>query len=251
MPTPTPSTTSSSSASPSPSDQIAGELFRAERRDQLEATMRGEEPAPSTTPSHRYALALEEMARRSMATTAAERDGRPVTPARPLVLVNIDVDLFGESMKIVRARLANGAPLDLATAARLACDAVVARVVTKDGVVPLQLGRTTRDPSDAQRRALSALWSTCAFPGCDRPFTWCDLHHVWHWNHGGPTDVDWLLPLCDHHHTQHHRGVFRIHRRPDRTFWFERADSTVIGDANPTISRLLGSLRDLARPHAA
>ena len=78
----------------------------------------------------------------------------------------------------------------------------------------------------------------CAFPGCDRPFAWCDLHHVIHWDDGGPTDVDWLIPFCKSHHTTHHKGVFTVGRRPDGTFWFERANGTFIDDANPTLNQL-------------
>ena len=232
-------------------NEIADELYRSQRRELFEARLRGEDPAPLPRPSHRLALALREMAKRARAATAAEADGRASAPARPLVIVNIDVDIFGETMKLVRARLANGAPLSLADAERLACDAAVTRVLTRDGAVPLHLGRTSRDPSEAQRRALGAIWAGCAFPGCDRPFAWCELHHVWHWEHGGPTDVDWLLPLCDHHHTAHHRGVFRIHRRPDSTFHFERADGRPIGDANPTMTQLFRGIRDLTLDWAA
>lgn len=232
-------------------DTIADELHRSERREQTEAKLRGEEPAPMRSSSERAAAAALEMAKRAAAATAAVEDGVAVAPARPLVLVTIDADLVGESIRIVRARLASGAPLPLADAERLACDATVARVVTKDGVVPLELGRSVRDPSEGQRRALSAIWSTCAHPSCDRPFAWCELHHVQHWERGGHTDVGWLLPLCSKHHHLHHHGVFEIERRPDDTFFFRRADGTPIGRASPTISQLLGSLRDLSRTLAA
>src|SRR5512133_2989984 len=30
----------------------------------------------------------------------------------------------------------------------------------------------------------------CVFPCCDRPLAWCEAHHLWHWRHGGPTDLD-------------------------------------------------------------
>ncbi|HEX4904321.1 MAG TPA: DUF222 domain-containing protein [Acidimicrobiales bacterium] len=230
---------------------IADELHRAERREQVEAKLRGEEPAPMRTSSERAAAAAVEMAKRAAAVTAAVADGVPVVPARPLVLVTIDADLVGESIRIVRARLASGAPLPLADAERLACDAAVARVVVKDGVVPLELGRTVRSPSEGQRRALSAIWSTCAHPSCDRPFAWCELHHVHHWERGGRTDVGWLLPLCSTHHHLHHKGMFEIERRPDDTFFFRRADGTPIGAANPTLNQLLWSLHDLSRTIAA
>lgn len=224
-------------------EQLGDELYRSERRERVEAMWRGEDPAPVVTAGERSADALEEMARRSRATTAEEASGATVVPAKPLVLVNLDV----ETRDLIKARLADGSPLPTRDAVRLSCDALVARVITKDGVVPLELGRATRDPSDGQRRALSAVWRTCAHPSCDRPFAWCQLHHVWHWERGGPTDVGWLLPLCSKHHHLHHNGVFDIIRRRDGTFVFLRADGTEIGAANPTISQLLGAARTLAR----
>jgi hypothetical protein len=226
-------------------------MFRSERRARCEAKMRGEDPGEMRTSSARAADALVEMARRAAATTAAEDSGATVTPAQPLVLVNIDVatelDADGEVRKVLSARLGDGTPISTQDAVRLACDAAVARVLTKRGVVPLQLGRLARDPSDGQRRALGAIWATCAHPSCDRPFAWCDLHHVLHWELGGRTDVDLLLPLCKHHHRMHHRDVFRIERRPDSTFLFKHADGTPIGAANPTISQLFAAARHITR----
>lgn len=218
--------------------QVMKELYRADRRDAQVAKLRGEEPPPLRSASQLRAEALVEVARRSMAVTDAEESGARVVPPRPSVTVTIDAD----DRAALLARLASGAPLSLGDVARMACDAAVVRVVTKRGVVPLELGRTVREPSDAQRRALGAIWSTCAFSGCDRPFAWCDLHHVEHWEDGGRTDVDRLVPLCRRHHTNHHRGMFRIRRRPCGTFVFERPDGTVIGDANPTTSQLVRML---------
>ena len=74
-------------------------------------------------------------------------------------------------------------------------------VVVRNGVVlhapgELELGRTTRLASRAQRRALRALYSTCAIPGCPVRFDRCKLHHVVWWRHGGRTDLENLLPVC-------------------------------------------------------
>ena len=42
----------------------------------------------------------------------------------------------------------------------------------------LHLGRTTRLANRAQRRALRALYSSCAIPGCTGAYDRCKLHHV-------------------------------------------------------------------------
>jgi len=92
---------------------------------------------------------------------------------------------------------------------RLFHTADVHPIVVRGGVVlhapgRLDLGRTTRIANRAQRRALRALYKTCAIPGCDTRYDLCQLHHVNWWEHGGPTDLANLVPLCvRHHHNVH------------------------------------------------
>lgn len=91
-------------------------------------------------------------------------------------------------------------------------DTRVSEVVVRNGVVVsapgvLDLGRTTRLANRAQRRALRALYRGCGVPGCDITFDRCTIHHVVWWRHGGPTDLENLVPLCNRHHVLvHHRG---------------------------------------------
>ena len=66
----------------------------------------------------------------------------------------------------------------------------------------LDLGRWSRYPSTAQRRALGLLHRTCSFPSCDRPFSWCQIHHIIHWEDFGPTDTWNLMTLCRKHHRE-------------------------------------------------
>ncbi|WP_369124700.1 HNH endonuclease signature motif containing protein, partial [Pseudomonas sp. CCI2.4] len=67
------------------------------------------------------------------------------------------------------------------------------------------MGRDKRFATDHQRRAAAIRDGGCAFHGCDTPVSWCDLHHIDHWEHGGPTDLDNLICLCRHHHGVTHR----------------------------------------------
>jgi hypothetical protein len=80
---------------------------------------------------------------------------------------------------------------------------------------PLDLGRTTRVVSPAQRTALAVRDGGCVFPGCDRPLAWCEAHHLVHWLDGGPTDLDNLVLLCRAHHRAVHEGGWRLARGPD------------------------------------
>ena len=83
---------------------------------------------------------------------------------------------------------------------------------------PLNLGRATRVVHPAQRNALAVRDGGCVFPGCDRPLTWCDAHHLWHWVDGGPTDLDNLALLCRAHHRTVHEEGWQLIRGPDGRF---------------------------------
>jgi hypothetical protein len=80
---------------------------------------------------------------------------------------------------------------------------------------PLEVGRTSRVVTAAQRTALAIRDGGCVFPGCDRPLAWCEAHHLRHWLHGGPTDLENLALLCRTHHRTVHEGGWRLHRDPD------------------------------------
>jgi len=83
---------------------------------------------------------------------------------------------------------------------------------------PLDLGRSTRVVSSAQRSALAVRDGGCVVAGCHRPLAWCEAHHVWHWLDGGPTDLDNLALLCRAHHRAIHDGGWRLIRGPDGRF---------------------------------
>ena len=97
----------------------------------------------------------------------------------------------------------------------------------------LDLGRTTRLASRAQRRAMRALYPTCAVPGCGTPFQHTKLHHIDYWEHGGRTDFSNLLPLCVKHHHKVHDDGWRLHLHPDRTLTVTLPDETVLTTRPP------------------
>jgi Domain of unknown function (DUF222)/HNH endonuclease len=80
---------------------------------------------------------------------------------------------------------------------------------------PLEVGRTSRVVTTAQRAALTVRDRGCAVPGCERPPAWCDAHHLVHWLHGGPTDLANLALLCRAHHRAVHEGGWQLTRGPD------------------------------------
>ena len=89
--------------------------------------------------------------------------------------------------------------------------------VVIDAPGDLDLGRSTRLASAAQRRVLRALYPTCSIPGCHLGFDKCTAHHVHWWRHGGETNLDNLTPLCHRHHHLVHEGGWHLSLQPDRT----------------------------------
>jgi predicted restriction endonuclease len=107
------------------------------------------------------------------------------------------------------------------------------RVVMAGRSEPLDVGRRTPVVSAAMRRAVIVRDRVCRFPGCDRPHTWCDAHHVVHWADGGPTAVPNLLLLCRRHHRMvHRRGGFTLELFEGRPV-FRRPDGSVLEDRAP------------------
>jgi hypothetical protein len=195
---------------------MAEELWRAQGAADAAASLR---PA-----SVRYAEALLELVHRGLAADGAR-------PAQPLLVATLDLDELAAGAGLP-LRLPSGSRLSGEAARRLACDAGVVRALTAGGSEVLDLGRATRTPNRAQRRAKEALHEHCAFPGCTRPFRWCQLHHIVHWIDGGPTDLENLVPLCSRHHHLHHEGRFRIVRRPDRTLYVVDPEGRWVGDVD-------------------
>lgn len=88
---------------------------------------------------------------------------------------------------------------------RMACDAQIIPMVLGSASQPLDVGRASRLATPAQRAALAQRDKGCTFPGCDRPPSWCEAHHLNPWETGGHTDLDELALLCCRHHTVVHR----------------------------------------------
>ena len=97
-------------------------------------------------------------------------------------------------------------PVSTATAQLLACDAETRTVVRERNGEILDLGRTRRDPTPAQRAAVIARDRGCV--GCGAPVSRCQVHHIRWWGRDcGPTDEPNLCLLCwDCHVHVHHHG---------------------------------------------
>jgi hypothetical protein len=72
------------------------------------------------------------------------------------------------------------------------------------------VGRASYTVPAPMRRALIVRDKGCAFPGCDRPPSWCAAHHIVHWADGGATALHNLVLLCDAHHSLAHTEDWQI-----------------------------------------
>jgi hypothetical protein len=153
------------------------------------------------------AVCRTDLAGHTPATTGEPARAGGMRRNRPTLVVHADMHFLagGEGA----AELDVQGPLSREVARRLACDAKV--LVSADGPdgQSLNLGRTRRDPSDAQRIEIRRRDKGCRFPGCTHTeFT--DVHHVVHWIEGGPTDLFNLVELCDQHHRCVHEMGWRM-----------------------------------------
>ncbi|MCF6388049.1 HNH endonuclease [Mycobacterium sp. MBM] len=113
-----------------------------------------------------------------------------------------------------------GGPVSAATADLIACDSTLTSVIVDHSGAPLDVGRRERLFPPAIRKALAVRDGGCAHPGCGRPVSWCDAHHIQPWEHGGTTSIDNGVLLCRLHHTAIHHGGWQVYLGADRHPWF-------------------------------
>lgn len=115
-----------------------------------------------------------------------------------------------------------GDRITAAQARRLACTAKILPAVLDGKSRPIDLGRSKRLFTPAQRKALLIRDQACRAEGCDTPGTWCDAHHQDPWHTGGPTDLTNAVLLCNHHHHRVHDTAYRTDRLPNGDLRFHR-----------------------------
>ena len=106
-------------------------------------------------------------------------------------------------------------PISAKTVERMACDCNVTRILLGSDSAVIDVGRSRRVISPAQRRALNVRDKGCRWPGCDRPASWTSGHHLWHWTKGGGGDLRNLVLLCYRHHWMVHEGGWQLVKTDD------------------------------------
>ena len=138
------------------------------------------------------------------------------------VLVTIDLATLRDGLGT--ATLGSEGQITAGETRRLACTAKIIPAVLGAQSEVLDLGRSRRLFTGAQRKALTLRHRECQAEGCSIPATWCEAHHAGQpWARGGQTDLADAQLLCAwHHHCAHDdrylvkalpSGGVRFHKR--------------------------------------
>jgi len=195
---------------PSGGGKLKGRFDDAAMFDAI-ATLVDAHAAPRTgaddrTPAQRQAEALADAC--GWVLDHADSTALPSTGGRRPQL-NVLVGLADLEQRARAACLDFGGRLSPAALRMLACDAAVVPVVLGGAGQPLDVGRATRTIPEGLRRAVTARDRGCA--RCGRPPSWCEVHHVLPWEHGGETKLANLVMLCRVCHRLVHHAGWDVH----------------------------------------
>jgi Domain of unknown function (DUF222) len=177
---------------------------------------------PDTAGVHPQRLEVDALVELVTASTALD-------PRAPELVVLVDLATLQSGIFAAGSvcETSDGQPLTPAAVRRLACEAGILPVVLGGDGVPVDVGRTRRLATREQRRALAAMYTTCAMPGCTIRFGGCRIHHCDAWLPIGATDLANLVPVCDRHHHQIHEGGWILTMTADRVITLRAPDGTI------------------------
>ena len=120
------------------------------------------------------------------------------------------------------ALLDDGSRMTAGQARRLACEAAIIPAVLGTDSQPLDLGRTARLYSKAQRIALGLRDGGCTAKGCETSASGCHAHHDDPWSRLGLTDLANGRLLCPRHHRLAHDSRYAMTVHADNKVSFAR-----------------------------
>ena len=148
-----------------------------------------------------------------IAADADQHSGRILGAARPAVRVLVtarDLEKRSGSGRIE----GHADPISMTTVERIICGSGTIPIVFDDDGQSLNVGREQRLFTHRQRVALAARDGGCRWPGCKRPPSWSEAHHVDQWKRdNGSTDLANGILLCRHHHMLLHDNHWEIRHR--------------------------------------
>jgi hypothetical protein len=146
--------------------------------------------------------------------SGSKRDG---AGPRPQLIIRASLDTLTGIPGAPAGELEGGGTVPAETVQRYACDSAITRI-TGQGELEHELNHASRTLTASTRRALEARDRHCVFPGCTRPTSWCDGHHLVWWTRGGATALPNLALLCRPHHRMVHEEGWKLDRNKDGRF---------------------------------
>ncbi|WP_104134349.1 HNH endonuclease signature motif containing protein [Cryobacterium sp. Y62] len=114
----------------------------------------------------------------------------------------------------------NPAPVSAETIDRHLCDTGYLGILFDQTGQPLNVGRDQRLFNREQRRALAVRDGGCRWPGCEKPPSWTEAHHIENWVDHGLSNIDQAILLCSLHHMLLHNRHWKIWLR-DGLYWLQ------------------------------
>ncbi|MBP2707277.1 DUF222 domain-containing protein [Microbispora sp. RL4-1S] len=116
--------------------------------------------------------------------------------------------------------VATGHLLPVSDVHRLARNSRLTRLVMDAKGQVLDMGRSVRLATPAQRKALLAQYATCYCQGCPIPADMAEVDHVHGWIDDGVTNLDVLAPACTFHNRDKfaHPHRYTARRNPNGTW---------------------------------
>jgi hypothetical protein len=175
-------------------------------RTAIEALARRNGKCDDRTHERRFADAAVELAAHSLDNALVPQHNG----VRPHLNVNTTLETLLKLTGAPAADLEFSLPISAEAVERLACDCSVTRILLGSDSAVIDVGRARRVVTPSQRRALKARDKGCRWPGCDRPATWSEGHHLDHWIRGGRSDLANFVLLCHRHHWMAHEGKWQV-----------------------------------------
>ena len=149
---------------------------------------------------------------------------RNETPRRrPHLDLSMDLSTLNGYMEAVTGA---GRLLHHCTTETLLCDCILHKVIRDGETLPTSYGRATYTVPANLFRHMAARDGGCRYPGCERPVTYTEGHHIHYWENGGPTDLDNLMLFCNRHHHLVHRQDIQVKLLPNADAHFTWPDGS-------------------------
>ncbi len=192
-------------------DPITGALLETALSQKMDELWREEDPRARCTPGQRMADALAGLVTRE----DTDEDGK--RPRGPRLLLIADYDVVSRELR--NGRLGDGTPIPVEKIRDLACQSDILPAIFRGVSQPLDLGRSRRTASPAQRIALVARDKACV--GCGATANWCQSHHIIPWAVQGNTDLDDMVLLCSRCHHKVHDDHWQVRRKPTGKYYLK------------------------------